>query len=288
MDFSAFTRQIENESLNVYGVEVYRQGKLIHAWGDTQTARHPIYSVTKSVLSIAFGIARDRGLISQDDAVIRYIPGEYVSRMSSEQKKLMSSLPIKRLLTMSVSGYPFRPEGKNWLDFSLNYPLGDPETPAFNYSNSCVYLVSVALTQAVGMDLYQFIDENIFQPLGIASPVYQRSPEGYFYGASGVELTVNEISRLGLMLSNGGVYNGKQIVSAWYVREATSVQQMNREGGYGYYFWKYRDGFSLNGKLGQKCYCLPGKGLVITFMSNMEQGSERMRILMEQYLIDDE
>lgn len=287
MDFDGFTRQLEVEQLNVHGVEVYENGELTHSWGDTRNTRYSLQSVTKSFLSVAFGIARDRGLISEKDAVIRYMPEEYVSAMNGEQRKLMSELTFKRLLTMSVAGYPFRPEGENWLKFSLNYPPEHPEQPAFNYSNIPVYIVSVALTQALGQDVFQFMDENIFRPLGIGTPVCQRSPEGYFYGATGVELTVNEMSRLGLALCAGGVYKGRRIVSETYVRDMTGMQQMNREGGYGFYTWKYRSGFSLNGQWGQKCYCLPDRGLMITFMSHIENGADRVRELMEQYLIGD-
>ena len=88
------------------------------------------------------------------------------------------------------------------------------------------------------------------------------------------------------MLSSQGVYAHRRIVSAGYVKEATSVRQMNREGGYGYFFWKYRDGFSLNGKWGQKCYVLPNQNTMITFLSHIEDGSDQIRLCMEKHLLD--
>lgn len=285
MDFEAFIGGITDEKLNVYGVEVYRDGKLCFSWGDTRNTRYPVYSVTKSFLSAAFGIARDRGLISEKENVLQRMPEENLARMTDKARKQMEQITLKRLLTMSVEGFPFRPEGDSWLDFSLNYPLPHPETPLFNYSNICSYLVSAALEQAVREDAYRFLEENVLEKLGIRDVCCQRSPEGIFYGATGLEMTVNEMSRLGLMLSAGGVFDGRRIVSEEYVREATGVRQMNREGGYGYFIWKYRDGFSLNGKWGQRCYCLPESGLMISFMSCMENGSDRVKELMERYLL---
>lgn len=96
---------------------------------------------------------------------------------------------------------------------------------------------------------------------------------------------MNELSRIGQMLSDGGIYEGKRILSEAYVKEAVSVQQMNREGGYGYFFWKYRDGFSMNGKWGQKCYVLPKQKTIVTFLSHMEEGSDPVRECMEKYLL---
>lgn len=130
------------------------------------------------------------------------------------------------------------------------------------------------------------IEKNIFEPLGITCYEYGRSPEGYFYGASEIRLTVNSLSRIGQVLHNGGVYAGKRVLSEKYVRMATSLQQMNREGGYGYFVWKYRDGFSINGKWGQKCYCLPKQELMITFLSHIKEDTYGLKRSMEQHLLN--
>ena len=66
---------------------------------------------------------------------------------------------------------------------------------------------------------------------------------------------------------------------------ATSIQQMNREGGYGYFIWKYHDGFSINGKWGQKCYILPKDELIITYLSHMEENSRDLQKSMEDKLL---
>lgn len=74
-----------------------------------------------------------------------------------------------------------------------------------------------------------------------------------------------------------GRSDGKQIVPEAYVSRATGVQQMNRKGGYGYFFWKFLDGFSLNGKWGQKCYCLPESGIMVTFLSDLPDGTGELK-----------
>ena len=58
------------------------------------------------------------------------------------------------------------------------------------------------------------------------------------------------------------------------------------KGGYGYFIWKYRDGFSINGKWGQKGYVLPEDEVMITFLSHMENGSDKLKKSMEKYLIE--
>ena len=172
------------------------------------------------------------------------------------------------------------------LDFALSCDIKKPETRVFNYNNICAYLVSVVLTEILGEDLGGFIEREIFKPLGITDYEYGRSPEGYFYGASMMKLTVNGLSKIGLLLYNKGIYDGQRIVSEEYVDMATSVQQMNREGGYGYFIWKYRDGFSINGKWKQKCYVLPKDKIIVTYLSHIEDDSHDLFDSMEKNILD--
>ena len=284
MDFDQFVKDITDNKWNVFGTEVYENGKLLHSFGDT-TGLHEIYSATKTVLSIAVGILYDEGRIDLNRSILNYLPSEKLLSLSDKQKECWEKISIRRLLTMSVTDLPFRAEGDNWLDFSLACEIEDPEKLQFNYSNISAYLVGVALTEALGSDLGEFIEKRIFAPLEITNYEYGRSPEGYFYGASMMRLCVHDLSKFGMLLYNKGVYNGNRIVSEEYVEMATSIQQMNREGGYGFFIWKYRDGFSINGKLKQKCYILPKRGIFVTYLSHIEDNSHDLLESMEKNIL---
>ena len=281
----AFVEDITKNNWNVFGVEVYRKGKLIHSYGDTTKKRYPIYSATKTITSIAVGLAVDEGKMNIDKSILEYMPADAVARMKAEQRIIYKDITVKHLLTMSVSGYPFRPEGDSWLMESLNYPIADVSKEVFDYSNVSAYLVGVAVSCAVGEDLYQYLERKLFEPLGIHNPPYATCPDDYFYGASKMEMTVHELSKIGLLLYHGGCYEGKRILSEEYVREATAVQKKNREGGYGYFIWKYRDGFSINGKWKQKCYILPKEELVITYLSHIEDDTPDLKNSMEKHIL---
>lgn len=285
MDFEAFVKDIRDNRWNVYGSEVYEAGRLTYEYGDTQKSRYPIYSATKTIISIGAGIAYDEGKIRLERSILDYLASETVDRMSKEQRVAFQNITVERLLTMSVEGFPFRPEGESYLNYSLSCPLENVQTRRFNYSNISAYLVGVALTNAVQEDLYQYLKRKLFDPLHIVDPVYTRCPDGYFYGASGMELTVHDLSRIGLLLYHGGAYERMRIVSEEYVKRATAVQQMNREGGYGYFIWKYRDGFSINGKWKQKCYVLPERKLIITYLSHIKEDSHALLDSMERHIL---
>ncbi len=285
MNFDAFTEDIKKNNWNVYGVEVYSDGKLVHQYGDTREHRYPIYSATKAITSIAVGMAVDEGKLDIQKSVLEYLPESVISKLSKDQLEVYKNITTKRLLTMSVSGYPFRPTGESWLEEAFSYPIPDVNKKEFDYSNFSAYLAGVVTSCAVKEDLYQYLNRKLFEPLGIIEPTAMRCPDGYFYGASGMELTVRELSKIGLLFCDDGVYDGKQILSEKYVKEATALQQMNREGGYGYFVWKYRDGFSINGKWGQKCFVLPKEGLMITYLSHMEEKASVVKTSMEKNIL---
>ena len=285
MNFEGFTKDITENGWKVYGVEVYKDGELIHSFGDTTENVYPIYSCTKSILAIALGIAYDRGLIDFEKDILYYIPEKYKAGLSKEQKEKWEKVSLHRLMTMSVPGFPFRPPVDDFMEFSLNYKDFRADDNSFEYSNIPAFLAGVALTEVIGEDAWEFIKKNILDPLEITDAKCGRTPEGYFYGASAMEMSVNDLSRIGLLLLNKGTYNGKRIVSEEYVNKATSVLQMNREGGYGYFIWKYRDGFSINGKFKQKCYILPKRNLVITYLADIEDGSNVLRDSMEKNIL---
>lgn len=285
MDFESFVKDIKTNNWNVFGAEVYKDGALKYSYGDT-SGLHEIYSATKTVLSVAVGIVYDEGLIDLDRPITDYLPEDKCRALPPEQFDSFSRISVRRLLTMSVKGFPFRPESSdNWLDFALACKIEDPDKIEFDYGNIPPFLIGVALTNIIGSDLGEFIEERIFAPMGITSFEYGRSPEGYFYGASSMKLSVHDLSKFGLLLSNKGVYNGTRILSEEYVSLAASTQQMNREGGYGFFIWRYRGGFSINGKWKQKCYVLPRQGLITTYLSHIEDDSHDLLDSFEKNLL---
>ncbi len=321
MDFDGFIGDIEANKWQVFGVEVYKDNRLLASYGDCDKDLHEIYSATKTVLSLAVGIACDQGLFNIKRCLLDYMPGERLAKMGGEQKAAFEQITIERLLTMSVASFPFRAAGDSWLDFSLSRKIKNPGERIFSYSNISAYLVGVALAEALKISgwkseipatkascessdkaviestaseksqssensiLLNYIEEKLLSPLGISRYQYQLCPDGYFYGASGMKLTVHDLSKLGLLLYNKGSFEGQRIVSGEYVKAATSIQQENKEGGYGYFIWKYRDGFSINGKWKQKCYVLPDQELIISFLSHIEDDSVPLIESMEKHLL---
>jgi hypothetical protein len=81
-----------------------------------------------------------------------------------------------------------------------------------------------------------------------------------------------DLARVAQLFMNGGVWDGKRLVSERYIREATSKQVDNTltnedfvtQQGYGYQIWRTRDnGYAFYGMGAQLAICLPDIGLII-------------------------
>lgn len=285
MNFEKFIQVSQKEQWKLHGIQVFQNNRMIHQYGDCRT-RYPIYSATKTITATAVGIAVEEGRFSIEKSLYEYLGKEIKEYVPMEQQEHFRNITIKRLLTMSVAGYPFRPEGENWLAFSLNYPLKQVEQPSFSYSNIQAYLVGVALEKAVGEHLISYLQPRFFEPLSIVSPVYQNCPSKHFYGASGMQLSVSELSRIGELYLGKGIYHGRRILAENWITKATSMHQKNQQDGYGYFIWKYRDGYRISGKWGQRCFVFPKQQLVVTYLCDMEYGSEAVTQGAEKYLFE--
>jgi CubicO group peptidase (beta-lactamase class C family) len=101
------------------------------------------------------------------------------------------------------------------------------------------------------MSLKDFAEKYLFEPLGIldvpnANVVdrktqeefykardnrgWVKDPSGFYTTGWGLSLTTDEFARIGVMVLNKGIYNGKRILSEGYIEQMLA----EREEGYGY------------------------------------------------------
>ncbi len=280
--FSELVENIEKSGLNVYGIEIFHDNNIVFRHMRSDDIRYPVYSATKAFTATAAGIACDEDKFSVEAPLCEYLEKKYLQNMPAKLRQEFCKVTVKRFLTMSVNGYPFRPDGDDWLETVLKINA-DYSKNSFSYTNISAYLVGVACENAVGGNLSEYMKTRLFEPLGIDDPQFQYDPQRRFYGATGMYLTVHELSLLGQLYLQRGVFDNTRVISENWCREAVSRQINNVEGGYGYFFWTKGDHFSISGKWGQKCLVYPQKKLIITYLGDMPESSDKMLSLAENF-----
>lgn len=273
--------------LRIHGIEVFRGGGVSMKEMFGRDERYPAYSATKSVTSTAIGIAAGEGKIDISRPAADYIEDKYLSAMPEELRIPFSCIPLERFLTMSVSGYSFRPEGNDWLSNVLAADVDYNAQPQFHYTNVQAYIAGIVCENAVGQPLDEYLTERLFTPLGIENPEFQKDPQGRLYGASGMYMTVHELSLLGQLYLQNGKFDGVQIVPEQWIHEATKRRvDAGEYGGYGYYFWVGDKTYSISGKWGQRSIVCPEKGAVVTYMADVRDNADKLEKIAEEFIMN--
>lgn len=267
-----FISEVRENKMQVYGIVVLQDGERIAEHHFVPEERRNLYSATKCITSTAVGMAIDEGYFRLEDSILPFLEQDLPETISQEHRNELRQVTIERLLTMSLVDYPFeRLTCDHWLEHILSIPLPNIGERKFRYNNFTSYLAGVIVEKTTGMPMMDFLTPRLFEPLQIPSVSCAYSPEGYYYGSTGMMLTVNELSRIGQLYLQKGKYNGRQLISSEWVEQATRKQIENKEMGYGYYFWRQEhDSYCARGKWGQLCIVLPEKKAVITVLSNLE------------------
>lgn len=287
--YQSFINSISAAGLKVHAAEIFHRGQVVLKACFNEDKPYPIYSATKSVTAAAVLMAQAEGRLDITDKLYGYLDSKYSDIISQQFRQLS----FADFMTMTAAPYPFRPSDaaqqlsqpneNDWLENILRLPV-DHSDRSFNYSNIPAFLVSAACENAVGQPLAEFLAPRLFEPLGWGEPVYQTSPDGHFYGATGMELTVSQLARLGQLFLQKCRWDGKQLIPEKLALEAVSPKVSAQSESYGYFFWVSDSTFDISGKWGQRCVVCPKKQLMVTYLSHQPQRSGELAQLARDFV----
>jgi CubicO group peptidase (beta-lactamase class C family) len=265
-----------------------------YQYGRTDRDRLTSRSMAKSIVGMLIGIAISEGAIkSVEDTAETYVP-EF---RGTEYGKT----PIRDLLHMS-SGIYFGEESDNgrdlnrlWLDLmggyrreyageakgtiggivQFNRRIAPPGTRFF-YASIEVDVLAVVLHYAVGKSASEYLQEKLWLPMG------SEANASWLVGAQGFEVAhgffnavLRDYARLGRLLAHDGARDGKQIIPAQWMIDATTLRasdaylapgKADPTFGYGYFLWLLpwaKRQFALFGDYGHRICVDPTSKLVM-------------------------
>lgn len=226
-------------------VQVFRNRCLVA--GDrieplTDQVHNNLWSVTKSVTSLLTGIAVGDGRLRLDDPIGRYLPrragwGDTAHRAITVRQLLTQTSGLDQSILAEAGTLGADP---SLAQEGLAQPLVHRPGTHFQYGQLAPALLAYVVQRAVGEDLVGFAQRRLFGPVGIrpGSYFWLRDRSGLPYGYSNLFLTPAQLARLGLLMSNGGRWRGRQVVPSSYVASVGRATTTN--GCYGRLFWTNR------------------------------------------------
>ena len=199
---------------------------------DTRTN---IGSTSKQFTAFAIMLLAERGELSLDDDVREHIPelpdlGETVTirHILSHTSGYREFLNLLAMTGRRLDHGDFI-DRSEIIDIVQRQPaLQNSPGSEFNYNNTAFALAAVIVERISEQDFHEFMEENVFGPLGMTRTMVRPSPEhivaekseGYTPGPGGIFL---EIGDLGGAVGAGGIYSTVGDLQTWIENYANPV-----------------------------------------------------------------
>ena len=247
---------------------------------------HDLRSVSKNIVSLLFG------LVVNEHALDLHAPLSTVLTTRLEQMgPAARALTLEHVATMTMGvawdesisyADPKNAERQmaaaaDRVAFVLGRPGAEPPGKRWHYCGGATELLAEVVTQLSGSALRDFAAHRLFEPLGLRSPEWLGDEKGP-YAASGLRMTALGLARIGQLILQRGIWDGRVLVPQPWL-QAAQTPRVPIEGplSYGYHFYTgevttpqgavhFSAGF---GNGGQRLYILPAlDAVVVVFAGN--------------------
>jgi CubicO group peptidase (beta-lactamase class C family) len=215
---------------------------------------HDTRSVSKSVVSLLYGIALAKGRApAVDRSVLELQPAVSPPWAGSHR------VTTGQLLSMS-SGLDWAEWGRGlWTSdeirlfwksdqdrFALERPIATEPGTTFNYNGGGTTVLANALVRLSAKPLSELAREDLFAPLGIAHFEWTEDVHGRALPFAGLRLRPRDMLKLGRLVNTRGMWHGRQVVPADWIDESlrprisTGMKFLSLNGkpvAYGYQWW---------------------------------------------------
>lgn len=246
-------------------VLVLHRGVPVLSAGDPDEPVH-VMSVTKSVVALAIGrMLLDGDLESLDVPVSELLPAWRQGRKAE--------ITIRHLLThtsglqdVSNAGLEIEP-APDVVALAIAAEVESDPGSAFRYNNKAVNLLPWIVEELTGEPIDRYLERTVFADLGIGRVTWLRDPAGTPYGMAGLTIGAADLARLGRLVGNGGVWEGRPVIDSAFARAAVEPQHELHER-HGLLWWLLPgedgapEGFYGNGWLGQWLVVFPEADVV--------------------------
>jgi CubicO group peptidase (beta-lactamase class C family) len=269
---------IRQDKLDVRSLLIIKDGKLIferYSDGLTRDHNYELYSVTKTLTALTFGVLAGEGKIATSDKAAKWILKDHPEFKQALSDK--ENIELGHLMSMSSGLLYKQVEGSDPLYFQapnrLKVALGTvpriPPATLFEYTDANPVMVGAAIAAAAGQPEDHYAEEHLFKPLGMRNYRWTGADQtGTVSGGWGMRLRAIDMAKVGLLMLNDGKWQGKQVIPAPWIHQMSTPSVKATAQDYGYYTWinhivRSEPEFGAMGFKGQFITVLPKERAVV-------------------------
>ncbi len=286
----AFTEPNPRRLRRTRAVVVVQHGHLIaerYAPGFDRDSRFSGWSMTKSVMSALMGILESDGLTSLDAKALWpewRAPDARAGITIEDLLRMRSGLRFSEVYSdFSSDVMEMLFNAPDVVSYAVSRPLAAAPGTVWAYASGTTNILSGIMRRAVGEEHYlTWPRRRLFDPLGMDSAVMELDAAGNFVPSSFMLATARDWARVGQLVLQDGVWEGRQILPAGWVRFCVTPTPQSPAANYGAHWWLQlqpeigggtpesaripRDAFFAVGHEGQTLTVIPSRGLVVVRM----------------------
>jgi CubicO group peptidase (beta-lactamase class C family) len=280
-------RDKEGNLLNMDSIMISQGTDVFKHKFKNEDTLNDLRSISKPIIGLALGIAIENGLklngvpLTLDTKIFPFFKNR-VKITNEKNIDKLEKVTLKHVLTHTIGyaeGLLFSKDIKEidpftLLDYVFNYKITYEPGECFVYSNVGPYILSALIQEEIGLNLSEWVNQILFQKIGIKKFEWKNYGK-YCAGATGLKISHDDLHKIGQILLEKGVYEGKQLVSRQWVESMTVVQiptptmydekRVFPKYGYGFYIYICKNGnYYIDGTDGQYLIVLKDKGILIT------------------------
>ena len=210
---------------------------------------HDLRSISKSVVGLLYGIALAEGRVPAPEAPLYPHFPQYPDLMHEPGR---DRIQIRHVLSMQMGlewdeSLPYNDPRNSEIAmemapdryrFILEQPIREAPGRTWNYSGGAVALLGKLIEYGSGMTLDAYAARKLFEPLGIGRFEWVAGDDGEPSAASGLRLALPDLAKIGHLVVDRGVYDGRQIVPAeWLDASFKPRATINEFIQYGYLWY---------------------------------------------------
>ena len=291
---------------NVHGILIIKDHKLVfeeYFYEYTRDSLQEMRSATKSVISALVGIAIHQGLLPGVGAKLRTLFPEYRFANPSPLKDRItvadlldnqSGVNYDEAWDKSMGTEAAMDHANDWVKYTFDLPMLDTPGTKGRYNSGNPITLGRLVEKVAGMPLSQYANANLFRPLQITRFKWNfkpdRSNEENFCQ---LYLTPRSMAKFGLLYLQDGLWKGRPVIPAGWVKESTSKHSVVQNVDYGYLWWlKYLDAgttryhsFAAQGNGGQKIYVFRALDMVVVTTGGNFNSQSPADELIKKYIL---
>ena len=198
-------------------------------------------AITRSITPMLLGFAVADGRLSLDDKI-----GKYLTEWSKDKR---GDITVRQLAE-NVSGLEVAPQmgldqiyGNKDLCLvycgdvvraALQYKYAQPPGKVFEEAQENTQLLSIIIERAMGIPIQTLLSERVWKKIGASDATFQFDrPGGVARTMCCMRATTRDWARLGLLIAQDGVWEGKQVLPKGWVKAMATPSAVNPNFGLG-------------------------------------------------------